>query len=71
MDSSEQQKQTKEFFENSAGEWSRAAKNESDDTVNVIKIRNQYVESECLKHISQDANILDVGCGTGELYLEL
>lgn len=71
MDSSNQQKQTREFFETFAEQWSRNAKSNNADFVNIIKIRNNYVEEACKKYLQKNARTLDVGCGTGDLVISL
>jgi len=71
MNYTDQQKQTKDFFERYSQQWSLNAKNNYEDFVNVIQIRNQYVEQMCEKFLSKDDKILDVGCGTGDLVISL
>src|SRR5882762_6869423 len=71
MDYSNQQKQTKEFFEKQAKIWYEHAKSESTKSVNVVKMRNQYVEKICSKLLKKHAKTLDVGCGVGDLVLSL
>jgi 2-polyprenyl-3-methyl-5-hydroxy-6-metoxy-1,4-benzoquinol methylase len=71
LKSSNQQKQTKEFFESFSQKWSENAKTDRSDFVNIIKIRNQYVESICANFLKKNSKILDVGCGTGDLVISL
>src|SRR3990172_2694665 len=71
MNYTDQQKQTKDFFERYSKQWSLNATNNYEDFVNVIQIRNQYVEQMCEKFLSKDDKILDVGCGTGDLVISL
>jgi 2-polyprenyl-3-methyl-5-hydroxy-6-metoxy-1,4-benzoquinol methylase len=67
---SDQQKQTKDFFEKFSQEWKKSVQSISDDSVNMIKQRNNFVEN-CSKNISSDSKTLDVGCGTGDLVINL
>jgi 2-polyprenyl-3-methyl-5-hydroxy-6-metoxy-1,4-benzoquinol methylase len=71
MDYSNQQKQAKEFFEEHAKIWSEHAKSKSTKSVNVVKMRNQYVEKICSKFLKKNAKTLDVACGVGDLVLSL
>lgn len=68
---SNQQKQTKKFFEKDALHWSRKAKLDYKYGVNIIKQRNQYVENISLQFLHKNSKILDVGCGTGDLVINL
>lgn len=67
---SEQQKQTKDFFDKFSQEWKKSALSDADDSVNMIKQRNNFVEL-CSKNLHKNAKTLDVGCGTGDLVLNL
>src|SRR5262249_18394053 len=49
--------------------WKRNAEGGSADHVNVIKQRNDYVVS--VAKLKEAKNVLDAGCGTGELVCEL
>ena len=71
MEYSNQQKQTKEFFEKFSQKWSINAKEDFGDFVNIVKIRNRYVEDCCEKFLEPEAKTLDAGCGTGDLVLSL
>lgn len=71
MNLSLQQKQTKNFFDKFSKGWSKNAKTNYRDFVNIVKIRNSYCESQAEKHLRKNAKILDVGCGTGDLVINL
>lgn len=71
MNTKSQQEQTKVFFERNALEWFTKAKSHSRYSVNVIKQRNQYVENISSRFLHKNAKILDVGCGTGDLVINL
>ena len=64
-----QQKQTKKFFDEFSKGWSRNAKSNYKDFVNIVKIRNSYCESQAKKHLKKNKKILDVGCGSGDLVI--
>ena len=66
-----QQKQTKKFFESNSSNWARKARSKSRYSVNVIKQRNQYVEDISSTFLNKNAKTLDVGCGTGDLVIRL
>ena len=67
-----QQKQTKTYFEKFANEWNTKAKRKSKKIINVIKQRNDYVEKISKKYIlKNNGKTLDVGCGSGELVISL
>jgi 2-polyprenyl-3-methyl-5-hydroxy-6-metoxy-1,4-benzoquinol methylase len=68
---SNQQKQTRKFFEKDALNWARKAKSEYKYSINVIKQRNEYVEYISSRFLNKNARILDVGCGTGNLVISL
>jgi SAM-dependent methyltransferase len=68
---SKQQKQTKTFFDKVSDQWSHNAHLKSDKILNVIKQRNQYVIDVSRKFLSKKSKILDVGCGSGELVIDL
>jgi|APSaa5957512622_1039677.scaffolds.fasta_scaffold89108_1 2-polyprenyl-3-methyl-5-hydroxy-6-metoxy-1,4-benzoquinol methylase len=66
----QQQKESLEYFKEYAQDWKNKADNNKGDSINIIKQRNDYV----LKVISQresTKNFLDVGCGTGELVVNV
>ena len=71
MADSDQQKQTKEFFEKYASVWNENAKSDSKTNVNVVGLRNQFVEDACSQYLEKNAKTLDVGCGTGDLVISL
>ena len=71
MDFSNQQKQVKEVFEKHAEKWFSKAQNKSNDSINIIQQRNQFVEYIALKFLNKNNSILDVGCGTGDLVISL
>jgi len=71
VNNSKQQKQTKEFFEKFAEQWSINAKENFDDFVNVVKIRNEFVERMCAEYLKEKSKTLDAGCGTGDLVISL
>jgi len=71
MDSSDQQKQVKEVFEKHADKWFSKAQNKSNNSINIIQQRNQFVEYIALKFLKKKDSILDVGCGTGDLVFSL
>ena len=66
-----QQKQTREFFDGFSKGWSRNAKSNYNDFVNIVKIRNMYCESQAKKYLKKNGKILDVGCGSGDLVVSL
>jgi len=66
----EQQKETLAYFDAHADNWSKAAQEFGPNTTNVIKQRNDYV----LRVIDQQDKTraaLDIGCGTGDLILDI
>lgn len=68
---SEQQKQTKNYFERVSNQWYVKANLNSNKILNIINQRNEYVRKTASDFLSKNAKTLDVGCGTGELVLEL
>lgn len=67
----EQQEQTKRFFEQFAKQWSKNAKTDYQDHVNVVQIRNRIVIDSCTNYLANNSRTLDVGCGTGDLVISL
>ena len=53
MDSSDQQKQVKEVFEKHADKWFSKAQNKSNNSINIIQKRNQFVEYIALKFLKK------------------
>jgi len=66
-----QQDQTRKFFEQFARQWSKNAKSDYGDFVNIVKIRNQFVIDTCTRFLKNNSKTLDVGCGTGDLVISL
>ena len=66
-----QQKQTKNFFEGHAKIWHKHSISKSTNSVNVVKMRNHYVEKICLKFLKKKMKTLDVACGVGDLVISL
>ncbi len=71
MQLSKQQNQTKKYFDKVSRQWSSNAHLKSNKILNVIKQRNQYVIDISTKFLSKKNRILDVGCGSGELVIDL
>lgn len=66
----DQQKEALKYFKDHAQDWKRKANINTQDQVNIIKQRNDYV----IKVVNDRVNtqlVLDVGCGTGDLVCEL
>jgi 2-polyprenyl-3-methyl-5-hydroxy-6-metoxy-1,4-benzoquinol methylase len=66
MEIEEQQKQSLAYFDSAANEWNFKAEAE---TYNVIKNRHAAVQ-EVLATYPTNSQLLDVGCGTGQLAVE-
>jgi len=66
---SNQQKQTKRFFDGFSKGWSKNAKSSYKDFVNIVKIRNSYCESQAKKYLRKNGKTLDIGCGSGDLVI--
>lgn len=65
-----QQKEALEYFKKYAEDWKRKTDTKSEDEVNIIKQRNDFV----LKVIDERKRtnlVLDVGCGTGDLICKI
>lgn len=71
MHISTQQKQTKKFFERYAPDWLKNARTDSKYSINIIRQRNQYVETICSAFLKKNGKTLDVGSGTGDLVIDL
>ena len=66
----EQQKETLAYFNANAGNWSKSAQTSEENTPNVIKQRNDYV-LRVIAQRNETRAALDVGCGTGDLILDI
>ena len=66
-----QQQQTKKFFEDNAKIWHTHSISKSTNSVNVVKMRNNYVEKICSKFLKKKMKTLDVACGIGDLVISL
>ncbi len=64
-----QQSETLNYFKQAAKEWSNKAEGLFKQKVNVIEQRNNYVVD--IAKETNAKNILDVGCGSGDLVLSL
>jgi 2-polyprenyl-3-methyl-5-hydroxy-6-metoxy-1,4-benzoquinol methylase len=62
-----QQDQTKKFFKGHAKQWQLKA---VDEVYSVINDRHRAVH-KCLDNYPTDSRLLDVGCGTGQLAIEV
>jgi len=65
-----QQKEALNYFNQNANDWARSAERGSQDEVNVVKQRNDFV----IKVIGEKErvdSVLDIGCGTGDLVCEI
>jgi 2-polyprenyl-3-methyl-5-hydroxy-6-metoxy-1,4-benzoquinol methylase len=65
-----QQSQALEYFSKQAADWRRKAEQSGERKVNVIGLRNSYV-LQVANERSLSLPFLDVGCGTGELVIEM
>lgn len=65
-----QQKETIAYFRRRAPEWEAKARTVSKDRVNVIRQRNEYV-LDVIRRRRKTEVALDVGCGTGDLVIEM
>jgi len=65
-----QQKEALAYFKEHAQDWKREANIKSQDQVNVIKQRNDYVIKVINERKSTEL-VLDIGCGTGDLVCEI
>lgn len=68
---SKQQKQVKDVFQKHAKIWAKKAKSQNKNSINVIKQRNDFVKKISSKLLKKSDQVLDVGCGTGDLVLDL
>ena len=66
---SRQQAEALDFFRKTTDKRHRMATGQDPQTVNVIEQRNACVKKAC-QHLGDIENILDVGCGTGDLILD-
>lgn len=71
MNQSEQQKQTKEFFQKISEQWHYIAEHDIEGSFDIGKLRSQYMEKICSNFLNNKAKVLDVGCGTGNLVVRL
>lgn len=65
-----QQEQALAYFRNHAGEWASKVSAPSSNTINVVKQRNDYV-LHVIDQRHRTELALDVGCGTGDLVLNV
>ncbi|MFX1384655.1 MAG: class I SAM-dependent methyltransferase [Promethearchaeota archaeon] len=70
MKKSKQQIDALEYFQKHAHEWAVKAKGKSLEKFNLIKERNDYVLNR-LKNLKKKDLTLDIGCGTGDLVIEI
>jgi 2-polyprenyl-3-methyl-5-hydroxy-6-metoxy-1,4-benzoquinol methylase len=70
MANPEQQKETLAYFRSHATEWSGKARENSPTKINVVHQRNDYA-LHIVRQRQTTALALDVGCGTGDLVLDL
>lgn len=71
MKLSKQQNQTKNYFEKVSNQWHTKANLKLNKILNIIDQRNKYVIEIASNFLPKNAKILDVGCGTGELVIDL
>jgi 2-polyprenyl-3-methyl-5-hydroxy-6-metoxy-1,4-benzoquinol methylase len=67
---SEQQHQALDFFNNFAPQWREAAEGNSETAFDLIKYRNATVKL-IAERVGNVTRMMDIGCGSGELCLEL
>jgi len=67
----EQQRESLDFFNRHAHQWSDKADGLNPEIVNVVQQRNSFVLEVVLKHRPNIHVSLDVGCGTGELVRDI
>ena len=65
-----QQKEAVKYFKEHARDWKRKANIKSQDEVNILKQRNDYV-IKIVNERKKTELVLDVGCGTGDLVCEI
>jgi ubiquinone/menaquinone biosynthesis C-methylase UbiE len=65
-----QQREALAYFRSHASEWSDKADGTSSETVNVIKQRSDFV-LHVIEERGTTESALDIGCGTGDLVLEI
>jgi 2-polyprenyl-3-methyl-5-hydroxy-6-metoxy-1,4-benzoquinol methylase len=67
---SQQQKETREFFDRFAQAWQAGAQATGEDGFNLVKHRNTAVHL-ARRHLQRVTRFLDIGCGSGELCFEM
>lgn len=67
---SQQQEETREFFERFAQAWQAGARGTGEDSFNLVKHRNATVHL-VRQQMTRVSRFLDIGCGSGELCLEM
>ena len=65
-----QQAETLNYFRRHAEEWRAKAARQGAESINIIHQRNTCV-MHCLADMSGAGSFLDVGCGSGELVLDV
>jgi SAM-dependent methyltransferase len=66
----EQQAETRRYFDRFAEDWKRKGSGATSARVNIIAQRNGIV-LDVLNQLSAPGHVLDIGCGTGDLVLEV
>lgn len=66
----EQQKETQDYFDRYAEHWKRKGSGEVPTRVNIIAQRNG-IALDVLDQLAVKRKVLDIGCGTGDLVLEI
>jgi 2-polyprenyl-3-methyl-5-hydroxy-6-metoxy-1,4-benzoquinol methylase len=65
-----QQNESLEYFKKSAHNWKQKAETNTNDEVNIIKQRNDFVVKVAQERGNTEL-VLDIGCGTGDLVCDL